>query len=725
MGFNTVSRRAFIKAVLAALVAAGCLPRVPETGLAPESTTAPLKPSNTPPPTIEPTTTLPPNLPSADGVVQAYLQAWQASDFEAMYNQLTAGAKGYIGYSAFTAAYRNVYNQATVLFLQPMFQSLLANGPKAAATFRVEWQTALFDAIETDHVMELVFEGDRWLVNWQPTLILPQLGHGVTLALLEETVERGTIFDAPDNPLAANAQAITVGVIPGRVEDADATIDTLSAIIGLDAAKIREKMAQAQPDWFVPLADIDFDTSVLHHETFSALAGVDRRPHPVRSYPQAQTASHVVGTLGGIRAEQIDSYLAQGYRGDEMIGLTGVEAWGEPFLAGKRGGQLVTYSPAGKQLAEVTSARPRPGGNIYLSLDTDLQQRAEALLGAQRGAIVVMEPTGFVKALASYPRFNPQDFATGIDAATWSALLNNPDRPLVNRATQGTFPPASTFKIASFAAALEKLDWSPDTTFTCTGKWAGLGDEFPKKCWLETGHGQITLKDGLTQSCDVVFYEVGMALHKADPTWLPEMARAFGFGTQTGILGIDDAAGVIPDEAWKQAALGEAYFVGDAVNSAIGQGYVLATPLQIARMLATVSTGGAIYRPQIVRRLSSRDSGDQFFTPEETGRLPISEFTLAIIREALLGVAHGRRGTARAAFEGVPYTVVGKTGTAETGIDAPHAWFAGYTPADDPAIVIAVLLENAGEGSEEAAPLFRLMAESYFDWAGIVWTDEG
>lgn len=715
MGSAKFSRRAFIKTVLASLAAAGCT-ALPSGNNSPSPAHTP--PSKTSLPSLFPAPTAT-SLPSADGVVLAYLSAWENSDFETMYGLLTDLSRQRISLGQLSDTYRYVYDQTTAQSVRSVQQSLLADGLTASATYHTRWETVLFGIIEADHTMTLAFAGDRWQIDWAPTLILPQLGYGITLAMLEETLPRGNILDALDQLWATHAQMITVGVIPGQVKDRARIATEISRITGLSEDKITEAISSARADWFVPLADIDFETSVKYLDLLSGLEGVDRRPHPVRAYPQGETAAHVIGTMGAIRAEQLASYRLQGYRGDEMIGLSGIEAWGEPFLAGKRGGRLVTLSPVGKIEAEVASAQPKPGGNIYLSLDTQLQQEAERLLGAQRGAIVVMEPTGFVKALASYPRFSPAAFATGVDASTWNSLLENADRPLVNRAAQGTYPPASIFKIVSMSAALEKLGWSPDTLFNCTGHWEGLGAEFPKKCWLETGHGNITLKDGLTQSCDVVFYEVGLALHKADPAFLPEMARAFGLGAAAQVLGLDEAAGVVPDEAWKQATLGAPFFEGDAVNMAIGQGYTLATPLQIARLLAALSTNGKIHRPQIARRLSSRDSGDQFFTLEETGQLPISAPTLALLQEALFEVVQGKRGTAREAFGGIEYTVVGKTGTAETGIDKPHAWFAGYTPADDPAVVIAVLLENAGEGSELAAPLFRQMAEAYFTWAKL------
>ncbi|OQY27493.1 MAG: penicillin-binding protein 2 [Anaerolineaceae bacterium 4572_5.1] len=591
---------------------------------------------------------------------------------------------------------------------------------QATATFHSQWQTALFGALDAEHVMSLRFEEGQWAIDWQPTLILPQLGRGVTLALLEEQLERGDILDVQQQILASNEQVITVGVVPALIPDSDRQeiIEQLAPIVSVDAAEIEEKIVTAPPDWFVPVGDIDFDTSVVYLDLLAAMPGVERRPHPLRVYPQEETGAHLVGTLGGIPASQAEAYRAQGYNGDELVGITGVEGWGEAFLAGKRGAKLLTISPTGETMAEVASAQPSPGGNISLSIDTQLQQQAELILGARRGAIVVMEPTGFVKAMASYPRFDSNDFAAGINAETWSQLLNNEDRPLVNRAAQGAYPPASLFKIVSIAAAMEKLGWSPDREFYCSGTWDGLGENFPKKCWLETGHGHINLKDGLTQSCDVVFYEVGLALHREDPALLPEMARAFGFGQPTGIQGVDETGGVVPDNEWKMETLGEAFFDGDAVNMAIGQGYTLATPLQVSQMMAVVSNDGLLYRPQIVQQLSSRDSGDQFFRPEQVNQIPVSPENWAIIQNALFGVAHGKRGTAREAFAGIEYTIIGKTGTAETGIDAPHAWFIGYSPADIPEIVIVVMLENAGEGSKEAAPLFRLMLESYFDWLG-------
>lgn len=703
---NRFSRRAFLKTILASLGLVGCSSRAGEQLALP--TAPPLDLLVTPSPPASPT---PP--PSADGVVQLYLDAWSQGNFEAMYNLLSPESQSRIPFQEFVTIYQHALNQTTAVQVQTRLRSLLIEDITATASYHSQWSTALFDTIEADHVMRLRFDQGRWLVVWEPTLVLPQLGHGVTLAFLEERPKRGIIYDNVDHALALQKEVVTIGVVPGLIGDEANALSQLSSITGLPPDEIRAKMALARPNWFVPLVDLSFEESVQFHDVLSSLAGVERRSRSVRTYVEGNMAAHIIGTMGAIPSSQVESYRQQGYRGDELIGLSGIERWGESFLAGRRGGPLVTLNGQ-KVLAEIATAPTRPGGNIYLTLDTELQKRAEAILGAQRGAIVVMEPNGVVSALATYPRFLPEDFATGIDVATWSALVNDNNRPLINRTTQGTYPPASVFKIISLAAAVEYLGYSGETPFFCAGTWRGLGDDFVKKCWLETGHGNINLSDGLTQSCDVVFYEIGLTLHRTDPTWLPQMARAFGLGQATGIMGIEELPGVVPDNEWKLAARNEPFFDGDAVNMAIGQGDILVTPLQIARMIGAIINGGVLYRPQLVRRISSRDTGDQFFEPEAVSTLPVSPETLALIQTSLFGVVNGPRGTARKAFEGFSYTAAGKTGTAETVLDKPHAWFAGYTPADNPEIVIVTILENAGEGSEKAAPLFRAVAEAYF-----------
>ncbi len=704
---SKIPRRVFLKSLGVLIIVGGCSPDV---------ATVISKPTATPLPTPAPTPT---PLPKADAVAQAYLTAWSNGDYNAMYHLLTPDSQARLSREQFENHYNLALTTATVNQVQTQLQSLLHNHDQAAATFVSTWQTSLFGSIEADNQMQLRFVDGRWGVEWQPTLVLPQLGDGVMLSFLSEQPVRGNIYDKNYHALATQGQMVTVGVIPLYMDDQKIVVDSVSRITGVSAEEILEKIATARPDWFVPIGDISFETSLEYDNFLNNLNGVDRRARSARAYNDGDTAAHIIGYMGSIPAEHRERYLAEGYQGDELVGLTGIEAWTEPQLAGRRGGRLVALAskPAKQVVAEMATVTTQAGSSVYLTFDTLFQANVERLLGKRRGAVVVMNPdNGAIYALVSYPRFEPAVFTTGFDADAWAKLYTNEDRPLVNRATQGVYPPGSVFKIVSLTAGLEVLGLAPETTYVCTGKWQGLGEEFEKTCWLETGHGKINLIDGLIQSCNTVFYEVGLALHRHDPQALPNWARAFGLGLPTGIFGLGESAGVIPDQAWMQANFNQPLFDGDAVNSAIGQGFVLTTPLQIAGMLAAIGNGGQLMRPRIVDRILSVDGTEQLLEPEVAGTLAISPENLTLIKDGLEAITSDARGTARKAFEGFAYTVAGKTGTAESGQEEAHAWFAGYAPADTPRVVIAVVLEHAGEGSKVAAPLFRQVAEAFFEW---------
>ncbi len=701
---SQLSRRVFLKSMGIMLLLSGCTPDV--LSLVSPPTATPL-PSPTPTP-----------LPRADSVAQAFLQAWSAGDYASMYNLMSAGARQRINFDLFQSRYQQAQNTATVSKIETQLQSLLQDGPRAAATFHLRWETRRFGDIIADNQMQLVFETGRWGVDWQPTLILPQLGEDVILSFLSEQPTRGNIYDKNFHALATQGEIVTVGLVPQFIQNEPVVVATIAELTGVSPEKIRESIAAARPDWFVPIADISFDASLQNDALLSGLAGVDRRARTVRTYTDGDIAAHVIGYLGKIPPELKDRYVAQGYTGDEMIGLSGVEAWSEPDLAGKRGGRLVALSPGRQVLSELATTTSQAGSSVYLTFDTVFQARVEGLLGPRNGAIVVMNPaTGAIYALATFPRFRPADITSGLDSSAWSKLYSDENRPLLSRATQGTYPPGSIFKIVSLTAALESLGYDPKMMFTCTGRWQGLGPAFTKTCWLERGHGQISLLDGLTQSCNVVFYEVGLALHRSNPDLLPEWARKFGLGDVARIFGLaEESRGVVPDNAWTQANFGQPLYDGDAVNSAIGQGYVLVTPMQIARMLAAVANGGKLVRPRVIDKLIPIDGAETVIEPEFAGSLPILPETMALLKQSLNAITSGAHGTARKAFEGATYTVAGKTGTAESGFEKPHAWFAGYAPADEPRVAITVMIEQAGEGSQVAAPLFRQVLEAYFEW---------
>ncbi len=695
------SRRAFLKSIGVALLAGGC---------ASPWATQTVEPTATPLPTPTP-------LPSADGTALAYLTAWVEEDYRAMYGLLTPRSQAQISLEQFQSYYNRALVEATVSQVETRLQSLLHEGERASVNFHSSWQTRLFGPLEADNQMKLRFEAGRWGVEWQPSLVFPRLGVGVNLAFLSEQPTRGNIYDTSFHALATQGEMVTVGVVPQYLEEEERVVSHLARITGVKTERIETAIASARPDWFVPVAEIDFETSLQFDNLFNNLVGVERRSHEVRIYNDGQTGSHIIGYMGTIPAERQEEYLARGYQGDELVGLAGVEKWAEAELAGRRGGRLVTLSADHQVLSEVATAESRAGSSVHLTIDTTFQAMVERLLGERLGAVVVMNPgSGAIRALASYPRFRPAVFTTSFDVDKWVELYTDESRPLVNRATQGLYPPGSVFKIVTISAGLEALGLQPDDTYHCTGKWQGLGQEFEKKCWLEKGHGTISLADGLTQSCDVVFYEVGLALHKEDPQLLPNWARAFGLGNPTDIIGCAENSGVVPDNEWKQANLNQPLFDGDAVNLAIGQGYLLSTPLQVARLLAAIGSEGRLIRPRLIEKIVAIDGAEQLFEPEVAGELPLSPDNLALIRRSLEAVVSGARGTARRAFEGISYSVAGKTGTSESGQEEPHAWFAGYAPAENPRVAIAVVLEHAGEGSQVAAPLFRQVLEAFFEW---------
>jgi penicillin-binding protein 2 len=359
--------------------------------------------------------------------------------------------------------------------------------------------------------------------------------------------------------------------------------------------------------------------------------------------------------------------------------------------------------------------------SIYSTIDLQLQRVAEEALADHQGAIVALNPhNGEILAMATNPRYNPNNLTWGrFDAARWEALSTNPARPLVNRATQGAYPTGSVFKIVTAAAAMEGAGFSPSTTINCTGSWAGIGPGWVKYDWLRTGHGTIEFRSAIVRSCDVFFWEMGLRLNNIDANLLPSWGHYFGFGELTGIDAIDETAGLVPDPEWKEQYFtgeGNPFWVpGDAVNLAVGQGDLLATPLQVANMMAAIGNGGILYQPHLVMRISGTpQEQEQVFGSMERGRVPISEANLQVIRAGMDGVTSDRGGTAYYAFEGAAFTSAGKTGTAETPQEEPHAWFAGYAPAENPQIAVAVVVENSGEGSVYAAPLCRQVMEAFF-----------
>jgi penicillin-binding protein 2 len=686
--------------------------------------------------------------PGADGVATAFLRAWNNGDYIGMYSLLSRTSQSMFDQPTFTERYLDAQSAATVLQVETRPLAILQDGEKAEVSFQLKWTTALLGVIERQVQMPLVYEGGRWAVSWSDALILPELGGGNRLQLDVQVPARANIYDREGLGLAVEGTAVTIGVVPGNIEDETTFLALMSQIFGDPPEEIQARYIASDPTWYVPLGDVPQEAVAPHLDAlqpFINAGGLQLRERKTRLYRDGGVAPHVVGYAGAIPAEELEEWQAKGYRGDERVGISGLEAWGEPYLGGARGGTLYLVSPNGDRIGTILEVPARSNRSIYATIDKTFQiEVEETLAGAiatlpdgKAGAIMVMDVNnGQILALASYPDYDPNLFdpINPASASGLQVLLSDPRRPLVNRVAQGIYPPGSVFKIVTMSAAMLSGAYLPETRYTCTGTWAGLGPNYVKGDWLEGGHGNITLRQALTYSCDPYFYEVGLTLEHVDSFLIPETARAYGFGAPTGIKGLLEDGGIIPDPEWKLSTYADGWAPGDTVNMAIGQGFVAVTPLQVANMLAAVANGGTLYRPQVVQRI-----GEGGGAPEETlaaeviGQLPVSAEQLAVIQESLYAVTTEKGGTAEHRFQNMPIPVAGKTGTAEvppvmredgTWNEEPTAWFAAYAPAaptpdlpevpDEPEIAIVVMIENAGEGSAVAAPIARRIVEIYY-----------
>lgn len=412
-----------------------------------------------------------------------------------------------------------------------------------------------------------------------------------------------------------------------------------------------------------------------------------------RAYPRGALAAHVIG------------YVEQTEDG-EVRGVAGLERWADADLRGVPGERLVVVGPDGRERARVAERPPQPGAVLELTLDAALQAAAEAALDGHTGAVVALDPRDSrVLALASRPTFDPAEpLADGSAPPAAQAL---------NRAVAEAYTVASLFKVVAMGAALESGDYDPTTPFRCPGFWRPPGGARALEDSLPGGHGRLTLHEGLARSCNVVFYEIARHLDALDPHLLPAVARAYGLGAPTGLVGLAEAAGHVPDPRTVEAQ-GPPWTVYDAAELAVGHGGLRATPLQLARLFAALATDGVLRQPVLVRRVVEMDGRERrSYSSEAQGTLPLSEAHRRAIQDAMRDVVADPRGTAAAAFRGFAVPTAGKTGSAERDGPLLDALYAGYAPADAPEIVVVGVVERGGSGGLVAAPLVRRVLEAH------------
>ncbi len=705
-------KKFFYPILLSLMIITGC--NTPAQSPTPTAT-ATRAPAATPTPNATPVT----DIAAAETAGRAFLSAWEKQDYPTMHSLLAPSLRAGLSLEDFTSAYESPLNITTAISVSIVPQTLGIEGQNAWISFEETWHTGMFGEIRANNQLSLIKEQAQWWVNWKKSAIWPDFAEGHNFAVDYQIPPRANIYDRNGAGLAVPLTIVTVGVIPEQIENEGAVIEALVQVLNKSAEEIRATYAGQPANWYIPIGDITGEENLTYDAALSQ-PGIERRDRTGRLYPLEGVASHVVGWVSPIPIEGYDLYRQQGYRGDEWVGISGLEAWGERILAGQNGGRLYIVQQDGTYVQGLSERRPVRGRSIYTTIDRDLQHYAEQVLNNRRGAVVALDVhTGAVLAMTSGPRFDNNIFIRPTDELQRQYILNDPNRPLINRAIQGQYPSGSVFKIVTLAAALEAGNLSPESVFHCPGYWDGLGTPNRKLCWLETGHGDITLQDALSASCNVTFYEVGKILYNADPNILSTYGKALGLGQKTGLPELQEAAGLMPGPEWKKQTYNTNWALGDAANLAIGQGYLVITPLQIARMVAAVANGGTLYRPYLVDHLGDANgTTEQVATAQAVGRLPISANNLAIIQQAMYGTTTAPVGTATHRFYGLPVAVAGKTGTAEHANqeDDPHSWFAGYFPADAPQIAMAIIVEYAGEGSSVAAPMFRQIVELYYGY---------
>ncbi|NLC71939.1 MAG: penicillin-binding protein 2 [Desulfuromonadaceae bacterium] len=541
---------------------------------------------------------------------------------------------------------------------------------------------------------------------------------------------RGPVFDRNGELLVENRPSFNLMVLPREVGEKEVLFARLNAFTGQDPETLEKnwQKGRKQPR-YLPLAlaeDLGWERMELLAENAVDLPGVFVEAQPVRSYPFGDMAAHVLGYMGQIGEEELQKSDYEGHRGGDFIGKSGLERGLEGHLRGEPGNHLIEVDVKGKKLRILRTREPRPGRQVYLTLDRKLQQVLEKAFGDEAGgAVVVNVHSGEVLAMVSSPCFNPAHFAQGISSAEWQQLLEDHRHPLSNKAIQGQYPPGSTFKIVTALAALESGLVKPDRQVFCPGQIHIGNRRF--RCWKRGGHGWTDLRKALKESCDVWFYQVGF---ETGIDRISAMSLGLGLGTATGIELSGEKKGLIPTREWKRRAFKEDWFDGETVNASIGQGFVLTTPLQLAVMTAAVANGGTVYRPYLVSRIED-PSGELIFQnkPTVVNHVDLKEENVRAVREALTAVVNEQRGTAWSSrLEGV--RMAGKTGTAQVvklkdkippnrEEEVPyrfrdHALFVAFAPADKPEIAMAVVVEHGMHGSSMAAPICQALFAHYF-----------
>ncbi len=602
-----------------------------------------------------------------------------------------------------------------------------------------------------DTVLENRIFGNRILVAWLMILVLlfviivrlfflqviyheryTTLSKSNHIKILPLRPTRGLIYDRNAVLLAENRISYSLEVTPEKIKNIDELLNNLSQIIAIDEtdiARFKKQSKQVRSFKTIPLrhrlTEDEVGRFAAHRNSFPS---VEVKQNQSRYYPLGKTGVHVIGYVGRINEKELERIDKSDYMGSDFIGKTGLENFYEKELHGKTGFQHVEKNVQGRVIRTLESIPFVPGKDIYLNIDIVFQKYVEELVAAHSAAVVAIDPkTGGVLALVSMPYYDPNLFVRGIDVKTYHSLRDSPARPLINRAIRGQYPPGSTIKAFVGLAGLEYGIRSTRSRTWCRGWYSLKGQKHRYRDWKKTGHGSMNLHTALEQSCDVYFYSLAYDL---GIDRLHTFMKRFGFGEKTGIDISGEVSGLMPSREWKQRRRGKRWFPGETIITGIGQGFMLATPLQLAVATATLSNRGVFKQPRVVFAM---DDGRH---NEMTVVKPTVKTTIALkyntYWDAAIGgmkaVVHGRRGTAKKVGRNSPYRFAGKTGTAQVITIKQseiynasklakkyhdHALFVAFAPLNNPRIALSVIVENGGGGSKTAAPIAKKAMDFY------------
>ncbi len=551
---------------------------------------------------------------------------------------------------------------------------------------------------------------------------------------LEVAAPRGNILDRYGREIVTNRPSFNVVWIREDNTINDEWLKKITAALNVEPSQILEKvrkMAHEPGHLPVRLAeDIDWETVAHIENNRMNLPGIKIEVVPLRVYHYGNLASHLIGYLGEIDKKELEASEPGLYRGGDLVGKMGLERLREQDLRGEKGRNYMEVNALGFEQRNLKGLEPLPGNDLRLTLDMEMQKTAEDLMAVEdyAGAVVALEAnSGRMLVLASAPALHLDEFVGGISHKAWKGMLENPHHPLVNKLVQGQYPPGSTFKAVTAVAGLAEGVITPESVIYCPGHYRFGNRTY--RCWKRGGHGAVNLKRALSESCDVYFYQVGQRL---GVDRLAKYAKLFGFGSKTGIEMEHEKPGIVPTTSWKKERYGKSWQEGETLSVAIGQGFDLVTPVQLALMTAALANGGTLYKPAIVEEVRDPDGHViESFTPQILQRLSGQGRNLKLVRDGLVEAVNGKRGTGkRASLKDKDIMVGGKTGTAQVvrlkqymhlrEEDIPykyrdHALFICFAPAENPEIVVAVVVEHGLHGGSAAAPIAGAVLRKYFE----------